>query len=65
MMEMEGRDSAKYPKSKFGDINGIIEFVLNDNKTKTVIVSSPTFIKRSQNVGKRGRGCSSHFFVFY
>ena len=61
---MDGRDSAKCRKSKLGDIDDIIEFVLNDNKTKTVIVSSPTFIKRSQNVGRRGRGCSSHFFVF-
>ena len=43
MMEMDSRDSAKCRKSKLGDINGIIEFVLNDNKTKTVIVSSPTF----------------------
>ena len=59
---MDDRDSAKCRKSKLGDIDGIIEFVLNDNKTKTVIVSSPTFIKRSQNVGRRKRGCSSHFF---
>ena len=34
MMEMDGRDSAKCQKSKLGDIDGIIEFVLNDNKTK-------------------------------
>ena len=34
MMEMNGRDSAKCQKSKLGDIYGIIEFVLNDNKTK-------------------------------
>ena len=53
---MDGRDSAKCRKSKLGDIDGIIEFVLNDNKTKTVIVSSPTFIKRSQNVGRREKG---------
>ena len=53
---MDGRDSAKCRKSKLGDIDGIIEFVLNDNKTKTVIVSSPTFIKRSQNVGGREKG---------
>ena len=64
VMEMDGRDSAKCRKSKLGDIDGIIEFVLNDNKTKTVIVSSPTFIKRSQNVGRRKRRCSIHFFVF-
>ena len=34
MMEMDGRDSAKCRKSKLGDIDVIIEFVLNDNKTK-------------------------------
>ena len=33
-MEMECRDSAKCQKSKLGDIDDIIEFVLNDNKTK-------------------------------
>ena len=53
---MEGRDNAKCRKSKLGDIDDIIEFVLNDNKTKTIIVSSPTFIKRSQNVGRREKG---------
>ena len=35
-------------KSKLGDIDGIIEFVLNDNKTKLCIVSSPTIEIRSQ-----------------
>ena len=64
-MEMDGRDSAKCRKSKLGDIDGIIDFVLNDNKTKTVIVSSPTFIKRSQNVGRRGKGNAvAIFFMF-
>ena len=61
---MNGRDSAKCRKSKLGDIDGIIEFVLNDNKTKIVIVLSLTFIKRSQNVRRKQRGCSSLFFVF-
>ena len=60
---MDGRDSAKCQKSKLGDIDGIIEIVLNDNKAKTVIVSSPTFIKKIQNVGRgKKRRCSSHFF---
>ena len=63
MMEMEGRDSANCRKSKLGDIDAIIEFVLNDNKTKTVIVSSPTFIKRSQNAG-RGGGDTVAIFMF-
>ena len=62
---MDGRDNAKCRKFKLGDIDGIIKLVLNDNKTKTVIVSSPTFIKRSQDMGKkRKRRCSSLFFVF-
>ena len=33
-MEMDGRDSAKCRKFNLGDIDGIIEFVLNDNKMK-------------------------------
>ena len=52
MMDMNGRDGAKCQKSKLGNIDGIIEFVLNDNKTKLCIVSSPTIEIRSQ---KRGR----------
>ena len=42
MMEMEGRDNAKFRKSKSKDMIGIIEIVLNDNKTKLCIVSSLT-----------------------
>ena len=34
MMKMEGLGSAKCQKSKLGDIDGIMEIVLNDNKTK-------------------------------
>ena len=64
MMKMDGRDSAKCRKSKLGDIDGIIEFVLNDNKTKTIIVSSPTFIKRSQNVVKGEKRDAVDIFVF-
>ena len=42
MMEIDGRESAKCRKSKLGDIDGIKEFVLNDNKTKLCIeLSSP------------------------
>ena len=33
MMKMDGRDSAKCRKSKLGDMDGIIKFVLNGNKT--------------------------------
>ena len=48
MMEIDSRDDANCQKSKLGDIDGIIEFVLNDNKTKLCIVSSPTIEIRSQ-----------------
>ena len=61
-MEMNGRDSAKCRKSKLGDINGIIEFVLNDNKTKIVILLSPTFIKRIQNVERKKGDAVAIFF---
>ena len=53
MMEIDGRESAKCQKSKFGDIDGIIEIVLNDNKTKLCIVSSSSFKKPRENVGKK------------
>ena len=43
MIETDCRDGAKCQKSKLRDIDGIMRIVLNDNKTKTVIVSSPTF----------------------
>ena len=43
MIEMDGRDSTKCQKSKLRDIDYIMRIVLNDNKTKTVIVQSPTF----------------------
>ena len=33
MMEMDGRDSAKFRKSKLGDIDAILEIILNDKKT--------------------------------
>ena len=48
MMEMNGQDGDKCQKSKLGDIDDIIEFVLNDNKIKLCIVSSPTIEIRSQ-----------------
>ena len=43
MMEMDGRDSAKCRKSKLGDIDDIIEFVLNEEKDK--IENSTVFPK--------------------
>ena len=43
MMEIEGRGSAKCQKSKSEDMIDMIEFDLNDNKTKQRIVLSPTF----------------------
>ena len=56
MMEMDGRDSAKCRKSKLGDIDGIIEFVLNDNNAKIVNNIISYKLKRSQNMkNKQGR----------
>ena len=54
MIETDGRDSAKCQKSKLGDIDGIIEIVLNDNKTKLCIVSSLTS-KRKRKMGEERR----------
>ena len=36
MIETDGRGSAKCQKSKLGDIDDIMEIVLNDNNTKHV-----------------------------
>ena len=53
MMKIDGRESAKCQKSKLGDIDDIIEIVLNYNKTKLCIVSSLTS-KRKRSVGGGG-----------
>ena len=53
MMEMDGRDSAKCRKSKLGDIDDIIEFVLNEEKDK--IGNSVVFPKlKETKTGRRG-----------
>ena len=66
MMEIDGRDDAKCQKSKPRDIDGIIEFVLNDNKTKLCIVSSPTIEIRSQKRERgRGRDAVAIFVIFF
>ena len=64
MMEMDGRDNAKCRKSKLGDIDDIIKFVLNDNKAK--IVNSVIFykFKRTKNEERRKIGCSSSDLLF-
>ena len=54
MIETDGRDSNKCQKSKLGDIDGIIEIVLTDNKTKLCIVSSLTS-KRKRKTGEGRR----------
>ena len=56
-MEMDGRDSAKCQKSKLGDIDGIIEFVLNDNNAKIVNSIISYKLKRSQNVKREQERC--------
>ena len=52
MMEMDGQGSAKCRKSKLGDIDAIIGFVLNDNNAKIVNNIISDKLKRSQNVKK-------------
>ena len=64
MMEIEGRDSAKCQKSKLGDIDGIIEFVLNDNNAKIVKSVISYKLKRKKNVERRRIGCSSSDLLF-
>ena len=51
-MKMDGRDSAECQNWEKNDIYGIFE-ILNDNRTKTQIVSSPTYEKGRE---KRGEG---------
>ena len=51
-MKMDRRDSAECQNWEKKDIDGIFE-ILNDNRTKTQIVSSPTYGKGRGNVGER------------
>ena len=53
MMEIEGQDSAKCRKSKLGDIDGIIEFILNDNNAKIVNKVIYYKLKRTKKRGKK------------
>ena len=51
---MDDRDSVKCRKSKLEDINGIIEFVLNEEKDK--IGNSVVFPElKETKMGRRGR----------
>ena len=55
MIEMDSRDSVKCRKSKLGDIDDIIEFVLNEEKDK--IGNSVVFPKlKETKTGRRGGG---------
>ena len=66
MMEMDSRDSAKCRKSKLGDIDSIIEFVLNDNKTKLCIVLSSQNLKETKiRAEGRGRTVGAEFVIFF
>ena len=58
MMEMDGRDSAKCRKPKLGDMDGIIEFVLNDNNAKIVNSVISYKLKRGENVKEKGKSYS-------
>ena len=54
-MKMDGRDSAECQNWEKKEINGIFE-ILNDNRTKTQIVSSPTYGKGRENMGGGKKG---------
>ena len=53
-MKMEGRDSAECQNWEKKDIYSIFE-ILNDNRTKTQIVSSPTYEKGREKRGGEGK----------
>ena len=63
MMEMDGRDSAKFRKSKLGDIDGILEIILNDKKTNYRIVLSPSFKSKTKR-GKWGTLAGAEILSF-
>ena len=66
MMEMDGRDSAKCRKSKLRDIDDIIEFVLNDNKTKLCVVLSSPNLKETKILAEGGgRTVGAEFVIFF
>ena len=50
MMKMDGRDSVECQNWEKNNIYGIFE-ILNDNRTKTQIVSSPTYEKGREKRG--------------
>ena len=65
MTERDGRDSAKCRKSKLGDIDVIIEFVLNDNKRKLCIVlSSPNLKETKIRAEGEGQTVGAEFVIF-
>ena len=64
MMESSGREGAKCQKSKFGDIDGIIEIVLNDNKTKLCIVSFSSNEKGQEKMWGRRNEMQKVLFLF-
>ena len=63
-MKMDGRDSAECQNWEKKDIDGIIEFVLNDNKTNFCIVSSSSFKKPRENVGRKKKEMQKVLFLF-
>ena len=65
MTERDGRDSAKCRKSKLGDIDDIIEFVLNDNKTKLCILLSFPNLKETKIRAEGGGRIVGAEFVFF
>ena len=64
MMKMDDRDSAECQNWEKKDIDGIFE-ILNDNRTKTQIVSSPTYGKGRGNVGKEEKKRCRRFWISF
>ena len=64
MMKMDGRDSAECQNWEKMDIDGIIEIVKLDNKTKLCIVSSSSNGKVKRKRGGEERRCKRFCFYF-
>ena len=64
MMKMDGRDSAECQNWEKKDIDGIIEIVKLDNKTKLCIVSSSSNGKSQEETWGRRKEMQKVLFLF-
>ena len=65
MIKMDGRDSAECKNWENMDKLVILEFVLNEEKTKYGIVLLFQLKCKKENVKNQGRTCSRIQFVFF